>query len=81
MEVSACRMKESLGQAEACPGEPCPFWDRGACVFQSLDLRSRPELAGFLLGLRAELASLREAEDSTAARRAFFQRLNAGRSD
>lgn len=76
-----CRMKESLGQAEACPGEPCPFWEGGGCTFQSLDLRGRPELAGYLLGLRAELASLRGAEDSSAGRRAFYQRLNAGCSD
>jgi hypothetical protein len=81
MEIGGCRMKESLGQAEACPGEPCPFWERGGCAFQSLDLRGRPELAGFLLGLRAELASFRDAEDSTVARSVFFHRLNAGCSD
>lgn len=79
MQTTVCRMKESLGRLEACPGEPCPFWERGGCAFEALDLRGRPELAEFLSELRAELESIKGSEDAGATRRFFFQRLNAGR--
>jgi hypothetical protein len=75
---SVCRLKESLGEPEPCPGELCAFWEVGSCALERVDLRGRPELAGFLLDLRGELESLR---DPSAARRRFFQRLNAGHSD
>lgn len=81
MEAAVCRMKESLGELEPCPGEPCPFWEGGSCAFERLELRGRPELAGFLLGLRGALESARAQEEAATARRLFFQRLNAGRSD
>jgi hypothetical protein len=81
VQTNACRIRESLGRVEACPGEPCPFWDRGACALEALDLRSRPELAEFLSELRGELESARDVEDAAGARRRFFQRLNAGRAD
>ncbi|HXG76001.1 MAG TPA: hypothetical protein VNJ53_05480 [Gaiellaceae bacterium] len=45
------------GLAERCPGEPCPFWERG-CLLARIEpeLAWWPELAGLLLGLRRELA-------------------------
>lgn len=76
-----CRLKEILAQPERCPGELCAFWEGGSCALERIDLRDRPELAGFLLDLRGELESFRDAEDASAARRRFFQRLNAGPSD
>jgi hypothetical protein len=79
--MGPCRMKESLGEIEACPGDLCPFWEGGSCAFWHLELRGRPELAGFLLELRGELESARPREDAGNARRLFYQRLNAGRSD
>ena len=81
MHMTVCRMKESLGQFEACPGDPCPFWERGGCAFKSVDLHGRPELAEFLSKLRGELESIRDAQAACGARRLFYQRLNAGRAD
>lgn len=81
MQTGTCRIKESLGGLEPCPGNRCLFWEDGGCAFQQLDLRGRPELAGFLLNLRSEIESTEEADDAEAARRLFFHRLNAGRSD
>jgi hypothetical protein len=44
------------GHAECCPGENCPFWQRG-CVLTRVEeeLDARPELAALLLELRREL--------------------------
>ena len=81
METPTCRIKRSLGETEACPGARCPFWDEGGCAFESLPLRMRPELAGFLLELRGELERTRAQEDEDEARHHFYERLNAGRSD
>ena len=87
MSSIVCRMKETLGQIEPCPESACPFWDprglgpEGRCAFEQLDLRGRPELAPFLLGVRGELEAARMAEEANDARRLFFRRLNAGRGD
>jgi hypothetical protein len=81
MHAAVCRMKESLGEIEPCPGGLCPFWEDGGCSLEHVDLRGRPELAGFLLALRGELESVRAKQVAGASRRLFFQRLNAGRSD
>jgi hypothetical protein len=81
MNVDICRMKESLGEPEACPGDLCPFWEGSHCALDRVDFRDRPELAGFLLELRNELDSAKVAEDAGAARRHFFERLNAGHCD
>ena len=74
-------MTDTLGEPEPCPGDRCAFWEGGSCAFQSLDLRDRPELARFLLDLRREFESVREAEGADAARRQFFGRLNVVPSD
>ncbi len=84
MSSTVCRMKETLGQTEACPDTACPFWEtrgaglEGRCAFEQLDLRGRPQLAAFLLGIRSELEAADVAEGENEARRLFFQRLNAG---
>ena len=41
MQTGFCRMKDSLGEPEPCPGDRCAFWEGGSCAFQSLDLRGR----------------------------------------
>jgi hypothetical protein len=81
MASDICRMKESLGEIERCPGTLCPYWEGVACGLEQLDFRGRPELAGYLTELRSELESVREAEVGAAARGQFFARLNAGNSD
>ena len=81
MHTAICRMKESLGELEPCPGERCPFWEHDRCGLEQVDFRGRPELARFLTDLRGELESFRAAEDEGAARSHFFARLNAGLSE
>jgi hypothetical protein len=81
MNTGICRMKESLGETERCPGTLCPFWEGDACALERVDFRGRSELAGFLTALRSELESIREAEAGAVARTEFFARLNAGHSD
>jgi hypothetical protein len=80
MHTEICRMTESLGRSEQCPGEECPFWGRNGCGFEQLDFRGRSAFASFLLDLRSELEALRDAEGENAARSRFFARLNAGHS-
>lgn len=81
MHTDICRMRESLGRLEPCPGAQCPFWGADECGFERLDFRGRPELAEFLLSLRSELEAVRDTESERAARSEFFGRLNAGHSD
>lgn len=63
----ACRLAGAAGRTETCPGRPCPFWQaaegsEGACVVaelaleRTLELRRRPDLAGWLLELRGTLS-------------------------
>lgn len=59
-----CLIQGALGRVEACPGDPCPFWEEGGAVTPggcaverlglptSLDLRRRPDLAVWLLDVR-----------------------------
>jgi hypothetical protein len=81
-----CRLAQSLGHAEVCPEEGCPFWTpgveerQGHCAFDGLDLNGRKDLAGWLLDLRRELEEKGEAE-SDVVRSRFYRRLNDGRSD
>jgi len=73
-------LEQAVGRSGICPGARCPFWESsrggGACSFESLDLGGREQLAGWLLDLRRGLE-----DDQDEARREFFARLNAGRSD
>jgi hypothetical protein len=57
MEQNVCVLHYSVGRTEACPGKTCAFWDRGSCALTSLrsDLPDNPNLARFLLGLRAQI--------------------------
>jgi hypothetical protein len=59
-----CHLKRAVGNAEACPGPSCPFWEEGAvqsgCGLERLSLDiARPELAAYLLELRAALEQAR----------------------
>jgi hypothetical protein len=81
-----CRIEQELGRRERCPKESCPFWRpgdgavSGFCEFEKLDLRGRRDLVIWLHDLRAGLASSSAAARDDA-RRAFAERLNAGRAD
>jgi hypothetical protein len=53
----------ALGHAARCPGEECPFWDRG-CALTRVEhqLDGRPDVAQLLLDLRHELDARSRAE-------------------
>lgn len=64
------------GHAARCPGETCPFWDRGCALARiETDLDGRPEVARLLLDLRGELEAGHGIE-LEEARSAFAQILN-----
>ena len=56
-----CKIEQRLGRAEACQRDACPLWARdegGAeetCMFETLDLEARKDLAQWLHNLRAWL--------------------------
>ena len=52
-----CTLAAAVGEHEACPGEPCPFWGEDACAIAGLrvDLGASEGLAELLLRLRDEL--------------------------
>ena len=53
-----CLLQHALDGHERCPGEGCPYWSNGGCQIEQLlraDINTNPELAGFLLDLRAQL--------------------------
>jgi len=55
-----CTLQHAVGRSERCPGSACPFWvDRG-CALDGIrsDLETNPELAGYLLDLRASAAGV-----------------------
>jgi hypothetical protein len=51
------------GHAERCPGEECPFWERGCALTRiEYELDGRPDVARLLLDLRRELEAGRELD-------------------
>jgi hypothetical protein len=65
-----CRLHESLGRHESCPGIACPLWGPGdatheaRCALADLDLTGRPEAAAWLLRIRTELETARTPEEN-----------------
>jgi len=52
-----CLLAHAVDSHERCPGGTCPFWKQGRCRLDHIraDLDTSPELATFLLGLRARM--------------------------
>ena len=78
----ACTLQDAVGRSERCPGETCPFWERGAgCVLEAVEthLRSLPAVAQHLLEIRSELDRVRVGADELEGRRLFYRLLNSGR--
>lgn len=57
-EPRECLLQRALDGHEHCPGAACPFFEEDVCRLQELraDLDTNPQLARFLLDLRARLA-------------------------
>ena len=83
-EPRACRIDQALGNHTLCTESGCPFWESGGsaggCAFDRLDFAAREDFARLLAELRTQLESAR-SDSETAERHAFYERLNAGRSD
>jgi hypothetical protein len=56
-----CMLQHTVGHAERCPHDACPFWLNDGCGLESIraDIETNPELAGFLLDVRAAAAETR----------------------
>jgi hypothetical protein len=67
------------GRDEPCPESHCVYWENG-CILAAADteLRTRPEVAALLLGLRRQLERARAA-NSEGELADFHRRLAAGR--
>jgi hypothetical protein len=54
-----CLLQRALDGHERCPGSACPFFEDGQCRLRDLnaDIETNPQLARFLLDLRAQLVA------------------------
>jgi hypothetical protein len=74
MEMRLCSLSVAAGNDAECPRGWCAFWERGGAVVEpgcaiermGVDLHD-PQLARYLLDLRRELESARDAEAARAA--------------
>ena len=72
--MQLCSLSVAAGNDAECPRGWCAFWERGGAVVEpgcaierlGVDLRD-PQLARYLLDLRRELESARDAEAARAA--------------
>ena len=55
-----CTLQDAVGRHERCPGRSCPFWAGQGCALEGVraDIETNPELAGYLLDLRASAAGV-----------------------
>lgn len=74
MEGKLCSLSLVVGNDEECSAAWCAFWERGGavvgpgCAIERLGIDvSDPELARYLLDLRRELESARDAEAAESA--------------
>jgi hypothetical protein len=61
-----CDLHLATGAREECPRSGCAFWEDDGCAFDRVrfELQDRPDVAGWLLGIRRELERARETESS-----------------
>ena len=63
--LGACGLAAAAGRSESCPGVRCPLWEAhpnapaAGCAIEPIvpHLKSRPELAHYLLELREQLGA------------------------
>lgn len=60
-EPQNCTLQDAVGRHERCPGDSCPFWAGQGCALDAVrtDIETNPELAGYLLDLRASAAGVK----------------------
>lgn len=60
-EPHTCTLQVAVGRRERCPGASCPFWAAQGCALDGVraDIETNPELAGYLLDLRATAAGVK----------------------
>jgi hypothetical protein len=60
-EPENCTLQDAVGRHERCPGDSCPFWADRGCALDGVraDIETNPELAGYLLDLRAKAAGVK----------------------
>jgi hypothetical protein len=60
-ELHTCTLQDAVGRHERCPGASCPFWVGEGCALDGVrtDIETNPELAGYLLDLRASAAGVK----------------------
>ena len=60
-EPHTCTLQDAVGRHERCPGDSCPFWAGQGCALDGVrtDIETNPELAGYLLDLRATAAGVK----------------------
>lgn len=67
MTERLCTLEAAIGSVAPCPEDACPFWTDAGCGLDSIrsDIATNPELAGYLLDIRAS-AELRNASSDAA---------------
>ena len=84
-ETRICSLEAAVGNAEACPGPACPFWERGGaaldgrCAFDEIALPAVAGLASWLLEIRRRLEAVSSEEDERVMRSAFHRLLSTTR--
>jgi hypothetical protein len=82
IEPKRCTLRLATGVIELCPQQRCVFWEeggavvQGGCVIERLgpDVR-RPEVADYLVEVRARLDKARDRSEAEVAHREFAHRI------
>ena len=80
--MAACRIDALAGCTTLCPEGACPFWEpggavlEGRCMFELVDLSSRPAVVSELRALRDRLSTADTSEDTSRIRHGFHRLLN-----
>jgi hypothetical protein len=71
---TSCHLHFTLGHIEPCPEANCPFWEQDECALELLGPElERPDVARYLLGLRARLENAESASEREEALAAFAE--------
>jgi hypothetical protein len=72
--TTSCHLHFTLGHVEPCPEADCPFWEQSTCALEALGVElERPDVARYLLSLRARLEYAQDAGERAQALQAFAE--------